>query len=176
VSPREARSALGPLRGEAAECGRAGSRMRPTGGGERQKIWRVHAYDLRGLQPLDIPQNGQRFVWKSLDKNSLDLEKLQKSLGGRPHSAAFARPPRRRRHSIAAAFRMHTIVASAGAELRLRIRCGRSQRWRRVSPARGVWPKSPTSTKEFAVENRKACRTPRQRVGCGEHDGKNRRG
>jgi hypothetical protein len=53
-----------------------------------------HTYGLRGLQPLEIPQNGQRFVWKSLDKNSLDLEKLAEKLGGgRPHSAAFAAPP-----------------------------------------------------------------------------------
>src|ERR1700722_11690950 len=58
--------------------------MRPTGGGGRQKIWRVHTYGLRGLQPLEIPQNGQSFLWKSLDKNSLDLEKLAEMLGSPP--------------------------------------------------------------------------------------------
>jgi hypothetical protein len=46
------------------------------------------------LQPLEIPQNGQRFVWKSLDENSLDLEKLAEKLGGRLCSAAFT-PARR---------------------------------------------------------------------------------
>src|SRR5271168_2799209 len=74
-----------PLRRETAECGRAGSGMRPTGGGGRQKIWRVHTYGLGGLQPLEIPQNGQSFVWKSLDKNSQDLEKLAE-MRGRPPS------------------------------------------------------------------------------------------
>jgi hypothetical protein len=28
------------------------------------------------LQPLEIPQNGQSFVWKSFEKNTLDLERL----------------------------------------------------------------------------------------------------
>jgi hypothetical protein len=32
------------------------------------------------LQPLEIPQNGQKNLWKSLDRNSLDLEILGKSL------------------------------------------------------------------------------------------------
>src|SRR5271168_3581848 len=54
-------------------------------GGGRQKIWRVHTDGLGGLQPLEIPQNGQRFVWKSLDKNSQDLEKLAE-MRGRPPS------------------------------------------------------------------------------------------
>jgi hypothetical protein len=31
---------------------------------------------LGGLQPLEIPQNHQSFLWKSLDENMLDLEKL----------------------------------------------------------------------------------------------------
>src|ERR1700739_788481 len=83
----------------------------PEVGGGRQKIWRVHTCGLGGLQPLDIPQNGQSFLWKSLDKNSLDLERLAEILGRLPSFRRFARPPRRRRHSIAAAFRMHTIVA-----------------------------------------------------------------
>src|SRR5271168_3622499 len=37
-----------------------------------------------GLQPLEIPQNGQSFVWKSLDGNSLDLERLAERLGRPP--------------------------------------------------------------------------------------------
>ena len=33
------------------------------------------------LQPLEIPQNRQSFVWKSLDKNTLDLEKVGEKQG-----------------------------------------------------------------------------------------------
>src|SRR5271156_46661 len=128
LNPREAPSGLGPVWRTAAECGPAAAGRGPEVGGGRQEIWRVHTYGLGGLQPLEIPQNGQRFVWKSLDQNSLDLEKLAEMLGRPPSFRRLCRPPRRRRHSIAAAFRMHTIVACAGAELRLRIRCGRSQR------------------------------------------------
>jgi hypothetical protein len=36
---------------------------------------------LEPLQPLEIPQNRQRNVWKSLDENTLDLERLGKKLG-----------------------------------------------------------------------------------------------
>ena len=45
---------------------------------EPQNIWRNIKAGLEGLQPLEIPQNHQSFLWKSLDKNSLDLEKLGK--------------------------------------------------------------------------------------------------
>jgi hypothetical protein len=40
-----------------------------------------------------------------------------------------------RDQSITAALRMHTIVACAGVDVRLRMRCGRSPRYRNVSPA-----------------------------------------
>jgi hypothetical protein len=42
----------------------------------------VDLFVLEPLQPIEIPQNGQRILWKSLDKNSLVLEKLAKKLGG----------------------------------------------------------------------------------------------
>jgi hypothetical protein len=35
---------------------------------------------LETLQAFEIPQNRQRNLWKSLEKNSLVLEKLAKSL------------------------------------------------------------------------------------------------
>jgi hypothetical protein len=50
--------------------------------------------DSSGLQPLqafEIPQNGQSFVWKCLDENTPDLEKLAISLQARLDSAAGAR-------------------------------------------------------------------------------------
>jgi hypothetical protein len=53
-----------------------------------------HHLGFLGLQHLEIPQNGQRNVWKSLDRNTLDLEKLAKKLGARLCFAAFA-PARR---------------------------------------------------------------------------------
>jgi hypothetical protein len=36
---------------------------------------------LEALQPFEIPQNRQRIVWKSLERNSSDLEMLGKKLG-----------------------------------------------------------------------------------------------
>jgi hypothetical protein len=35
---------------------------------------------LEALQPIEIPQNRQRNLWKGLEQNSLDLERLAKSL------------------------------------------------------------------------------------------------
>jgi hypothetical protein len=110
-NPREAWSALGPLQGEAAECGRAAAERGPTGGGGRQKIWRVHTYGLRGLQPLEIPQNGQRFIWKNLDKNKLDLEKLAEMLGWPPSFRRLCSAGATKASLHRCAFRMHTIVA-----------------------------------------------------------------
>jgi hypothetical protein len=78
----------------AAECGVAASGIRLNGGGGPQKIWSDIIWGFLGLQPLEIPQNGQRNVWKSLDRNTLDLEKLAKKLGARLCFAAFA-PARR---------------------------------------------------------------------------------
>ena len=46
---------------------------------------------LEPLQALEIPQNGQSFVWKCLDENTPDLEKLAISLEVCLDSAAFAR-------------------------------------------------------------------------------------
>jgi hypothetical protein len=37
-----------------------------------------------GLQHVEIPQNRQSFVWKSLEQNTLDLEKLGETQGGPP--------------------------------------------------------------------------------------------
>ncbi|MFZ0204739.1 MAG: hypothetical protein WAL59_01195, partial [Roseiarcus sp.] len=54
-----------------------------------------HHLDFLGLQPIEIPQNGQRFVWKSLDENSLDLEKLAEKLGRLPlFGRLYSRPSR----------------------------------------------------------------------------------
>src|SRR5271154_1180567 len=44
--------------------------------------------DLEDLQPIEIPQNRQRNLWKSLEPNSLDLERLGKKLGGLGHGRA----------------------------------------------------------------------------------------
>jgi hypothetical protein len=51
---------------------------------ERQKVWRNRTFGFGGLQPLEIPQNHQSFVWKGLEKNTLDLEKLGEMQGGPP--------------------------------------------------------------------------------------------
>jgi hypothetical protein len=38
---------------------------------------------LQPLQPVEIPQNGQSFLWKSFEKTAADLEKLGDKLSGR---------------------------------------------------------------------------------------------
>jgi hypothetical protein len=45
--------------------------------------------DPRALQPLEIPQNRQRNLWKSLEENALDLEMLGEK------AWRFAAPARR---------------------------------------------------------------------------------
>jgi hypothetical protein len=141
--------------------------MRPTGGGGRQKIWRVHAYGWGGLQPLEIPQNGQRFVWKSLDKNSLDLEKLAEMLG---------RPPSFRRLCSAAATKASLHRCGLQNAHHRRVRGRRAQVANPVRPVTAIAQGFPGARglaeianldQEFAVENRKACAarasTPRMR-------------
>jgi hypothetical protein len=43
---------------------------------ERAKYLEEDSLGLEALQLIEIPQNGQSFLWKSLEKNSRDLEKL----------------------------------------------------------------------------------------------------
>jgi hypothetical protein len=42
------------------------------------------SFSFGGLQPVEIPQNRQSFLWKSLQKTSGDLEKLGERFGGAP--------------------------------------------------------------------------------------------
>ena len=49
---------------------------------EKAKYLDEDALGLEALQPFEIPQNGQSFLWKSLEQNSRDLEKLGEKLGG----------------------------------------------------------------------------------------------
>src|SRR5271168_3057678 len=65
--------------------------MRRGGGGntaerrrDPQKNLEQHPLGFLGLQPLEIPQNGQRNLRKSLDRNTLVLEKLGELQGGPP--------------------------------------------------------------------------------------------
>src|ERR1700689_905211 len=51
---------------------------------ERQKIWSTSTLGFGGLQAVEIPQNHQSFVWKSLEQNTLDLEKFGKMQGAPP--------------------------------------------------------------------------------------------
>jgi hypothetical protein len=48
------------------------------------KIWRNITWGFGGLQLLEISQNRQRFVWKSLDENTLVLEKFGEKQGRSP--------------------------------------------------------------------------------------------
>jgi len=95
-------------------------RRRPEGG----RKWaagdkRFGEYTLtvwEACNPLKSHKTAKDMFGKAWTKTAKIWKSLRKCVGGRPHSAAFARPPRRRRYSIAAAFRMHTIVACAGTE------------------------------------------------------------
>jgi hypothetical protein len=49
---------------------------------EKAKYLEEDSLGLEALQPIEIPQNGQSFLWKSLERNSRDLEKLGDKLGG----------------------------------------------------------------------------------------------
>jgi hypothetical protein len=49
---------------------------------EKAKYLDEDSLGLEALQPIEIPQNGQSFLWKSLEQNSRDLEKLGEKLGG----------------------------------------------------------------------------------------------
>jgi hypothetical protein len=46
--------------------------------------------DLEALQRIEIPQNRQSFLWKSLEKNKRDLERLAKNVEACLNSAGFA--------------------------------------------------------------------------------------
>jgi hypothetical protein len=55
------------------------------------KIWRDIKGGFLGLQPLEIPQNRQSFLWKSLERNTLDLEKLGETQADRHYFAISTR-------------------------------------------------------------------------------------
>src|ERR1700674_3929497 len=54
----------------------------PETGRKKEKNWEGIEGRLEALYPFEIPQNRQRFVWKSLEQNTRLLEKLGKRLGG----------------------------------------------------------------------------------------------
>ena len=76
--------ALEPKLREAAEHGGIALITRPKGSRRRGKVWKRDSFGLGALQPIEIPQNRQSFVWKSLEKNDRDLEKLGEMQGGPP--------------------------------------------------------------------------------------------
>ena len=88
ASPRSARSGLfSTVRTHAARGGgirRGGVWNTAEERRKSTKIWRNITWGFGGLQPLEIPQHRQSFVWKSLDENTLDLEKLGEMQGGSP--------------------------------------------------------------------------------------------
>jgi hypothetical protein len=55
--------------GGGMRCG-GKSGMWAKGGRWGRKIWKAVLYGLRPLQPLEIPQNRQSFLWKSLAKTT----------------------------------------------------------------------------------------------------------
>src|ERR1700722_15557325 len=88
-------SALVPLRREPDGMRRGGVRNTVEGRRERQKIWSKSTLGFGGLQPVEIPQNGQSFVWKSLEKNTLRFGKAWR-IARRPAIISPPPPPLRR--------------------------------------------------------------------------------
>jgi hypothetical protein len=64
---------------------------------ERRPVRRINLdadhLGLEPLQPLEISQNRQRYIWKSLSKTADIWKSLQKSLGGGLYSATSTPPP-----------------------------------------------------------------------------------
>jgi hypothetical protein len=56
----------------------------------RQKKFRKGSFGLRPLQPPEITQNRQSFLWKSLEENRRDLEKLGEKAWARLYFDIFA--------------------------------------------------------------------------------------
>jgi hypothetical protein len=58
-----------------AEVGATALEVRPKEARAAKNLEKHHL-GLGGLQPVEIPQNGQSFLWKSLQKKGRYLEKL----------------------------------------------------------------------------------------------------
>src|ERR1700739_1430724 len=94
ANPATTRTHSTRRRGALAPVRREGARGRRESGGKEAdaaKNLEAGSLGLEPLQALEIPQNGQSFVWKCLDENTPDLEKLAISLQARLASAASAR-------------------------------------------------------------------------------------
>jgi len=131
---------------------RGGVRNTVEGRRERQKIWSKSTLGFGGLQPVEIPQNRQGFLWRSLAKTSPTLEMLGEMQGGAPlfrHLRLAARsngilasqascptPPHprcRSRRSTAPRQGSHRFPSASGAGRRRRIGASRRDRiWDRA--------------------------------------------
>src|ERR1700677_160455 len=60
--------------------------LRSARGGVPIKNLEKDLLGLEALQPIEIPQNRQRNLWKGLEQNSLDLERLGKKAWRSPSS------------------------------------------------------------------------------------------
>jgi hypothetical protein len=84
---RERLNVLEAPRREAAKCGATGVWNKAERRPPRRKNLETDTLGLEALQLIEIPQNHQSFLWKSLEGNTLFLERLGKKLGGRLDSA-----------------------------------------------------------------------------------------
>jgi len=72
---------LARLKSWCSKCQPLETLRRAPAEGLRPARAEVDSFDFYLLQTLEIPQNRQRNLWKSLERNSLDLERLGKKLG-----------------------------------------------------------------------------------------------
>ena len=90
MNPREPLDLLEAVWREAAEFGTEACLELGEKGADAAKNLEMDSLGLEALQPLEIAQNRQSFLWKCLERNMRDLEKLGKKLGRRLDSAAFS--------------------------------------------------------------------------------------
>src|SRR5271169_6181352 len=81
---RERLHVLEAPRREAAKCGATGVWNKAERRPPRRKNLETDTLGLEALQLIEIPQNHQSFLWKSLEGNTLFLERLGKKLGAPP--------------------------------------------------------------------------------------------
>jgi hypothetical protein len=95
----------------------------------QQKKFGKDSFDLRPLQPPEITQNRQSFLWKSLEENRRGLEKLGEKAWARLYFDIFAPAARRATRLHINIFKLLFFLAEA-AKARALTKCGCARRAR----------------------------------------------
>ena len=123
-----------------------------------EKIWKGR-FGLRPLQPPEITQNRQSFLWKSLEENRRGLEKLEKKLGHGFISTSL--PPSRNAAAPIANWRairsviyilIIGIFIARAAKVRALTKCGCARRARCCCAGREERPMAKRNSPEMAPQ------------------------